>query len=325
VSDTTVMPAPPKAQLKATSSMPAPTPRVNTAMPSPLERQLKVKAMRYSKGKKKGNIADLYTLTPPPEFFIDMARASLSACEALGERSKLPERIGARNYYDIPLNTHTPKLDKRFKATRSQEGGLAKGLIIRIRKMTDDELRQKYGRQKAPRLSPLEAIRQKLNILKTEDGVISCQISNLARYLPMDAVTRMKELRFDPMEELVRMYDEASAMLAREEERPKPTAIKIIALLNVKQKCATELMRYRYARVNEATVLQAKTVQGITIKLNSKRNELVAASTPMPKPRSSMSEVELAADDTRREDLGLEPLPNNHEDDIVDGQYEVMT
>jgi len=87
------------------------------------------------------------------------------------------------------------------------------------------------------------------------------------KYMSEDALIRLSELGFDPIDKMVKMYDEVSAMLLAEESKMKPSAMKIAALVASKQKCINDLMRYRYARVSETSVVETKTIKPIKIGL----------------------------------------------------------
>lgn len=73
-----------------------------------------------------------------------------------------------------------------------------------------------------------------------------------------DAARRLKELGFDPLEHMVKTYQEVKARIKQEDAKTKPSAIAIATLLNTQQKCTLDLMRYGYARQSETSIVETK-------------------------------------------------------------------
>ena len=67
---------------------------------------------------------------------------------------------------------------------------------------------------------------------------------------------RLEELDFDPIEELVVRYRKLGDRIDAELEKPRPSSILIGQLESLRQKCASDLLRYGYARVSETSTVK---------------------------------------------------------------------
>jgi hypothetical protein len=86
-------------------------------------------------------------------------------------------------------------------------------------------------------------------------------------FMTEDARLRLSMLGFDPMEELIRTYDEATALLDREMKKDKPVALLVATYFNTKSKAAADLLRYGYARIPEGQQPQEKDITPVRINL----------------------------------------------------------
>lgn len=95
------------------------------------------------------------------------------------------------------------------------------------------------------------------------------------------STTRLRQLGFDPLEKMVKLYEKISGEIIWMERLRDKTQINKDGserryspmthanLLTLQQKLITDLMRYGYARVPE-TVIEEKPLHGITINLTPK-------------------------------------------------------
>ena len=61
-----------------------------------------------------------------------------------------------------------------------------------------------------------------------------------------DARRRLSELRFDPMEKMVRLFDDLVLKIKLEELKSKPSTMLLTSYRNTAQKCLADLLKYGY-------------------------------------------------------------------------------
>lgn len=94
-----------------------------------------------------------------------------------------------------------------------------------------------------------------------------------------EAAKRLKELGFDPMEELIKTHDEAYVQLHKERNKAKPSAMLMAALYGVLQKTEEALMRYGYSRTPEQV--------DVNHKIQPKPMQVVLTGAPAALPAQS--------------------------------------
>jgi hypothetical protein len=80
-----------------------------------------------------------------------------------------------------------------------------------------------------------------------------------------DAVRKLAQLGFDPIEKMVQMYQRVVDDIAAEKAKQKPSAMLLASLINVEQKCINDLMRYGYSRVSETNVIEQRELPPLSI------------------------------------------------------------
>lgn len=80
-----------------------------------------------------------------------------------------------------------------------------------------------------------------------------------------DASRRLAQLGFDPIEEMIKLHAETIKAIAKESSKEKPSAMALSQLMNVKQKCINDLMRYGYARTSESTEIKHNNLPPMTV------------------------------------------------------------
>ena len=87
------------------------------------------------------------------------------------------------------------------------------------------------------------------------------------------AFKKLEELGFDPIAEMIKLYEETSEelrLMRKQEGRykgQKPSLIAQSNLEGIKQKCINDLMRYGYARSTEATEIMNNQTEPMQIVL----------------------------------------------------------
>lgn len=82
-----------------------------------------------------------------------------------------------------------------------------------------------------------------------------------------DAVRRLVELRFDPIEELINSHDEIVREIDKENRKEKPSLMHISTMHQTKATLIKELLRYGYARTTETTVAQTQELPKMSVTL----------------------------------------------------------
>jgi hypothetical protein len=88
------------------------------------------------------------------------------------------------------------------------------------------------------------------------------------RFSP-SSVRKLAQLGFDPIEHMVKLYDEVDQDIAALKRKPRFSDVALAGLLSVKQKITADLMRYGYARVPETLQLENKELPKVTINLTT--------------------------------------------------------
>jgi hypothetical protein len=88
------------------------------------------------------------------------------------------------------------------------------------------------------------------------------------------AYKKLQELGFDPIEEMVKMFDKLEKDIYDLQyypsgiQRDNYSSVKYAALLSTKQKLITDLLRYGYARAPESVEISATAIRPMEIRLN---------------------------------------------------------
>jgi hypothetical protein len=61
-----------------------------------------------------------------------------------------------------------------------------------------------------------------------------------------DAKTRMKKLNFDPLDEMIKVYDDIEMKIRHEEGKKKPSTVYLAALLSLRNKTTADLLKFGY-------------------------------------------------------------------------------
>jgi hypothetical protein len=80
----------------------------------------------------------------------------------------------------------------------------------------------------------------------------------------------LAQLGFDPIAEKVKLYDECTREIIREQRKEKPNVLYIAQLIATKDKCASDLLRFGYSRVTETQEIEHKTPAPVAVVLTPK-------------------------------------------------------
>ncbi len=84
---------------------------------------------------------------------------------------------------------------------------------------------------------------------------------------PPNAIEKLEELEFDPINETIKTYSQINAAVDKLMSQQKYSPIALSQLLALKQKTANDLMRYKYSRTVETSIVETDNCIPFTITL----------------------------------------------------------
>jgi hypothetical protein len=85
-----------------------------------------------------------------------------------------------------------------------------------------------------------------------------------------EAARVLAQLGFDPIAEKVRLFDECTREIIREQRKEKPNLLYIAQLLATKDKCSTDLLRFGYSRATETQEIEHKAPAPVAVVMTPK-------------------------------------------------------
>ena len=92
-----------------------------------------------------------------------------------------------------------------------------------------------------------------------------------------EAVKKLEELGFDPIEEMIRQLNDINKYIDELRAKSNPSHIAITNLTNIRQRCVEALLRYGYSRTTESTEVISPDIKPFNIILTND-----AANTAIP-------------------------------------------